>query len=115
LICFFFLFKIWNVSDGTPVANYRGHNDKVICCMFSNNNPEIVYSGGVDYALHSWHISKQQNQLPPDECTQFLINPKILNVKLNVFSLSPKAKFCLAKRKSNFLRKLRQKQKAKKP
>jgi hypothetical protein len=38
--------KIWNAFEGTPLANYRGHSEKLLCCMFSLVEPNIVYSGG---------------------------------------------------------------------
>jgi len=65
--------QIWNADSGCPLANYRGHSEKILCCLFSNSYSNIVYSGGEDYSLHKWKIDSQSNERPPDEC-KFYIN-----------------------------------------
>lgn len=60
--------QIWNAEEGVPIANYRGHSDKILSCLFSNNDPNIIYSGGEDYSLHKWKIDSQTFKIPPDEC-----------------------------------------------
>lgn len=61
--------QIWNADKGTPLANYRGHSEKILCCMFSNTDLNTVFSGGEDYTLHKWRIDAQTNILPPEECS----------------------------------------------
>jgi WD40 repeat protein len=69
--CFF---KIWDAVNGVPIANYRGHGDKVLCCMFSNLDRNKVYSGGEDYALHVWCVDQQVHKTPPEECKIYWIS-----------------------------------------
>lgn len=67
--------QVWNVNDGSPIANYRMHSDKILTCLFSNNNPNLVYSGGEDYSLHQWKVDKQLEKFPPEEL-QILVGKK---------------------------------------
>jgi WD40 repeat protein len=60
--------QIWNTDSGKPLANYRGHSEKLLCCLFSNSDSNIVYSGGEDYCLHKWKIDAQSEIMPPEEC-----------------------------------------------
>ncbi|CAF1058444.1 unnamed protein product, partial [Brachionus calyciflorus] len=59
--------QIWNADSGDYVANYRGHSDKLLCCLFSNDDPNVVYSGGEDYCLHKWRIDSQEFKKPPEQ------------------------------------------------
>lgn len=59
--------QVWNAESGEPIANYRGHSDKILCCLFSNYDSNVIYSGGEDYSLHKWKIDEQQFKLPPEE------------------------------------------------
>jgi len=60
--------KIWNADTGVGLANYRGHSEKILCCMFSNTDSNVVYSGGEDYSVHRWRVDQQTDTLPPEEC-----------------------------------------------
>lgn len=60
--------QIWNAMDGVPLANYRGHSDKLLCCLFSNVDANRVYSGGEDMCLQVWKIDAQLNKTPPEQC-----------------------------------------------
>ena len=60
--------QVWNAESGCPIANYRGHSDKLLCCTFSNSDSNVVYSGGEDYCLHKWKIDAQTEKTPPEEC-----------------------------------------------
>lgn len=62
------MIQIWNADEGSALVNYRGHSEKVLCCMFSNSDFNSVYSGGEDYSLHRWRIDKQTYTTPPEEC-----------------------------------------------
>ncbi len=60
--------KIWDVDNGSFIANYRGHSEKVLSCMFSNKDFNCIYSGGEDYSIHKWNIECQKYVSPPEEC-----------------------------------------------
>lgn len=64
--------QIWNANNGKPIANYRGHSEKLLCCLFSNLDSNLVYSGGEDYCLHKWKIDAQSEIMPPEECKYIL-------------------------------------------
>ena len=70
--------KIWNADEGTPIGNYRGHSDKLLCCLFSNLYRNIVYSGGEDYSLQKWDINAQEFKLPPEKC----------NLEINIYVMN---------------------------
>jgi WD40 repeat protein len=60
--------QIWNGELGMSISNFRGHSEKMLCCVFSNIDPNVVFSGGEDYCLLRWKIDAQKYQTPPDEC-----------------------------------------------
>lgn len=67
----FFIYRaiqVWNAYSGLPIANYRGHSEKLLCCAFSSIDSNVVFSGGEDYCLLRWRIDAQTNTTPPNEC-----------------------------------------------
>ena len=49
---------------GQPVANYRGHDGRVLCVLCSDNDDDVVFSGGQDNTLQCWRISEQKHVKP---------------------------------------------------
>ena len=78
--------QIWNADTGKPLVNYRGHSDKLLCGIFSNQNSNLFYSGGEDYCLHKWQIDAQSEIMPPEECKRNLSLKNLLwmQIKFNL-------------------------------
>ncbi|XP_071951268.1 gem-associated protein 5-like [Antedon mediterranea] len=58
--------QVWDVlKKGDPVANFRGHSGRVLAVEWSVMDEDIVFSGGDDFTLMKWNVSKQQHTKPP--------------------------------------------------
>ena len=59
------MFQIWDVKQGAPVANYRGHSGRLLSVQWSATDSDMIYTGGDDFCVHAWRISQQQHKVPP--------------------------------------------------
>uniref|UniRef100_A0AAV2J952 Gem (nuclear organelle) associated protein 5 n=1 Tax=Knipowitschia caucasica TaxID=637954 RepID=A0AAV2J952_KNICA len=57
--------QVWDVLQETPVSNYRGHHGNVLCVDWSPEDPDVVWTGGKDFTVHEWRVSKQEFDKPP--------------------------------------------------
>ena len=57
--------KVWDVSKGEPLYNFRGHSSRVMCVVWSYLDADLVYSGGEDGTVRPWRPSLQQYRQPP--------------------------------------------------
>lgn len=56
---------MWDVLEEAAVSNYRGHNSSLLCVDWSPVDPDVVWSGGKDFSVHEWKVSKQEFTKPP--------------------------------------------------
>ncbi|KAK7926235.1 hypothetical protein WMY93_008545 [Mugilogobius chulae] len=57
--------QVWDVLQETPVCNYRGHHGNLLCVDWSPLDPDAVWTGGKDFTVHEWRVSKQEFDKPP--------------------------------------------------
>jgi len=55
--------QVWDVSSGTPLHNFSGHNGRVMCCSW-HPTLSLVMSGAEDGTLHLWDPKEQSRNLP---------------------------------------------------
>lgn len=48
-----------------PVCNYQGHAGHLLCVDWSPVDPDVIWTGGKDFTVHEWRISKQEFTKPP--------------------------------------------------
>lgn len=79
--------QVWNVLNEEPLANYRGHDGRLLCVSWNNvstdNENGIIYSGGDDYAVHAWTMEKQEHKFPPVQALTSYSNSKYNSKKKN--------------------------------
>lgn len=77
--------QIWNVQDGTPIANFRKHIGAVLSVFWMANGE--IHTGGDDYILHCWTGADCSDTNPPqksikqDKGNRKKRNPKKVNQK----------------------------------
>lgn len=47
------------------LANYRGHVGFLLCVDWSPTDPDVIWTGGKDFTVQEWKISKQEHTRPP--------------------------------------------------
>lgn len=47
------------------VSNYRGHVGYLLCVDWSPVDPDVIWTGGKDFTLQEWRVSKQEFTKPP--------------------------------------------------
>uniref|UniRef100_A0A3B4BNB8 Uncharacterized protein n=1 Tax=Periophthalmus magnuspinnatus TaxID=409849 RepID=A0A3B4BNB8_9GOBI len=57
--------QVWDVLQEAPVSNYRGHHGNLLCVNWSPLDPDVVWTGGKDFTVHEWRVSKQEFDKPP--------------------------------------------------
>ncbi|KAM6907183.1 gem-associated protein 5 [Xenentodon cancila] len=57
--------QVWDVQEEAAVANYRGHTGYLLCVDWSPVDPDVVWTGGKDFTVHEWQVSKQEFTKPP--------------------------------------------------
>lgn len=57
--------QVWDVLEEAAVANYRGHNNYLLCVDWSPVDPDVVWTGGKDFTVHEWKVSRQEFTKPP--------------------------------------------------
>ncbi|XP_033834692.1 gem-associated protein 5 [Periophthalmus magnuspinnatus] len=57
--------QVWDVLQEAPVCNYRGHHGNLLCVNWSPLDPDVVWTGGKDFTVHEWRVSKQEFDKPP--------------------------------------------------
>jgi len=51
--------RLWNIQDGTPLGELRGHERHVYCVRFHPTDPNILLSGDIMASLKQWDLAKQ--------------------------------------------------------
>ncbi|XP_026183868.1 gem-associated protein 5 isoform X2 [Mastacembelus armatus] len=57
--------QVWDVLQGEAVCNYRGHVGYLLCVDWSPVDPDVIWSGGKDFTVQEWRVSKQEFTNPP--------------------------------------------------
>ncbi|XP_044225520.1 gem-associated protein 5 [Thunnus albacares] len=57
--------QVWDVLQEAPVSNYRGHVGYLLCVDWSPVDPDVIWTGGKDFTLQEWRVSKQEFTNPP--------------------------------------------------
>uniref|UniRef100_A0A669B928 Gem nuclear organelle associated protein 5 n=1 Tax=Oreochromis niloticus TaxID=8128 RepID=A0A669B928_ORENI len=57
--------QVWDVLEEAAVSNYRGHVGYLLCVDWSPVDPDVIWTGGKDFTLQEWNVSKQQFTKPP--------------------------------------------------
>lgn len=60
--------QVWDVEATQGLANFRGHNGRVFCCLWSSDtcadDQELILTGGEDCMVMAWKPSKQPEKIP---------------------------------------------------
>uniref|UniRef100_A0A8C9WZ77 Gem nuclear organelle associated protein 5 n=1 Tax=Sander lucioperca TaxID=283035 RepID=A0A8C9WZ77_SANLU len=57
--------QVWDVLPEAAVCNYRGHSGYLLCVDWSPVDPDAIWTGGKDFTLQEWRVSKQEFKKPP--------------------------------------------------
>uniref|UniRef100_A0A3Q4H9G2 Gem (nuclear organelle) associated protein 5 n=1 Tax=Neolamprologus brichardi TaxID=32507 RepID=A0A3Q4H9G2_NEOBR len=57
--------QVWDVLEEAAVCNYRGHVGYLLCVDWSPVDPDVIWTGGKDFTLQEWSVSKQEFTKPP--------------------------------------------------
>ncbi|XP_075958255.1 gem-associated protein 5 isoform X1 [Anarhichas minor] len=57
--------QVWDVLQEAAVSNYRGHLGYLLCVDWSPDDPDVIWTGGKDFTLQEWKVSKQEFTKPP--------------------------------------------------
>ena len=52
--------QIWNVNDGTLLAEYKHQHGHLLSCQWSMLDADLVYTASADYSLHAWRPSQHK-------------------------------------------------------
>lgn len=64
-VCCSVAVQVWDVLQEEPLSNYRGHVGYLLCVDWSPVDPDVIWTGGKDFTLHEWSVSKQEFTRPP--------------------------------------------------
>uniref|UniRef100_A0A8C6WLS4 Gem (nuclear organelle) associated protein 5 n=1 Tax=Neogobius melanostomus TaxID=47308 RepID=A0A8C6WLS4_9GOBI len=64
-VCYDGTAQVWDVLQEAPVCNYRGHHGNLLCVDWSPVDPDVVWTGGKDFTVHEWRVSRQEFDKPP--------------------------------------------------
>ncbi|PIK60771.1 putative gem-associated protein 5-like [Apostichopus japonicus] len=57
--------QIWDVDSGEALANFRGHQGRLLSVAWSHLDPDILFTGGEDFCVMKWKISECTHKQPP--------------------------------------------------
>uniref|UniRef100_A0A8C4H1X3 Gem (nuclear organelle) associated protein 5 n=1 Tax=Dicentrarchus labrax TaxID=13489 RepID=A0A8C4H1X3_DICLA len=57
--------QVWDVLQEEALSNYRGHVGYLLCVDWSPVDPDVIWTGGKDFTLQEWRVSKQEFTKPP--------------------------------------------------
>uniref|UniRef100_A0A667Y1U1 Gem nuclear organelle associated protein 5 n=1 Tax=Myripristis murdjan TaxID=586833 RepID=A0A667Y1U1_9TELE len=64
-VCYDGTAQVWDVQQEAAVCNYRGHVGPLLCVDWSPVDPDVVWTGGRDFTVQEWRLSKQEFTKPP--------------------------------------------------
>ena len=58
--------QVWDTIESTGLANFRGHNGRLFCGLYSPNsdNPDEILTGGDDSMVYGWNVKDQPEKMP---------------------------------------------------
>lgn len=59
------VFQVWDVLQEAPVSNYQGHTGYLLSVDWSPVDPDVIWTGGKDFTVQEWRVSKQEFTRPP--------------------------------------------------
>lgn len=59
------LVQVWDVLQEAPVSNYQGHTGYLLSVDWSPVDPDVIWTGGKDFTVQEWSVSKQEFTKPP--------------------------------------------------
>ncbi|XP_061606965.1 gem-associated protein 5 isoform X2 [Phyllopteryx taeniolatus] len=57
--------QVWDVQQEAALSNYRGHVGYLLCVDWSPVDPDVIWTGGKDFTVQEWRVSKQEFTTPP--------------------------------------------------
>ncbi|XP_072230388.1 gem-associated protein 5 [Leuresthes tenuis] len=57
--------QVWDVLEEAALSNYRGHAGYLLCADWSPVDPDVIWTGGKDFTVQEWKVSKQEFTKPP--------------------------------------------------
>ncbi|XP_077448071.1 gem-associated protein 5 isoform X2 [Stigmatopora argus] len=57
--------QVWDVLRETALCNYRGHLGYLLSVVWSPIEPDVIWTGGKDFTVQEWRVSKQEFTKPP--------------------------------------------------
>ncbi|XP_060912095.1 gem-associated protein 5 [Labrus mixtus] len=57
--------QVWDVLQEAALSNYRGHHGYLLSVDWSPVDPDVIWTGGKDFTLQEWRVSKQEFTKPP--------------------------------------------------
>lgn len=66
-----------------PVSNYRGHIGYLLSVDWSPVDPDVIWTGGKDFTVQEWTVSKQEFTKPPkgENCSNTRTETETLKTK----------------------------------
>ncbi|KAL1925007.1 uncharacterized protein VTP21DRAFT_4661 [Calcarisporiella thermophila] len=62
---------VWNIIDGSRLAQFRGHENRILCAAWNVLDEDVIWTGGDDQVVFGWRISRHpyrpQEPSPPSE------------------------------------------------
>lgn len=65
ILCCWHWLQIWDVDTGEALANFRGHQGRLLSMAWSHLDPDILFTGGEDFCVMKWKISECTHKQPP--------------------------------------------------
>ncbi|XP_037125237.1 gem-associated protein 5 isoform X1 [Syngnathus acus] len=57
--------QVWDVEQEAALCNYRGHVGYLLSVHWSPVDPDVIWTGGKDFTVQEWRVSKQEFTKPP--------------------------------------------------
>ncbi|XP_077402822.1 gem-associated protein 5 isoform X2 [Vanacampus margaritifer] len=57
--------QVWDVQEEAALSNYRGHVGYMLSVEWSPVDPDVIWTGGKDFSIQEWRVSKQEFTKPP--------------------------------------------------
>uniref|UniRef100_UPI0037E7425A gem-associated protein 5 n=1 Tax=Semicossyphus pulcher TaxID=241346 RepID=UPI0037E7425A len=57
--------QVWDVLQEAALSNYRDHVGYLLSVDWSPVDPDVIWTGGKDFTVQEWRVSKQEFTKPP--------------------------------------------------